>query len=230
MEIEYKGVKPKTILMKITSRGRPTQLIKCIQEYKRLASDTSAMKWLITLDHDDETSSSIGLIDSIKTLTSGGIIVYGASLNKIHAINRDVDKAEGWDILLNISDDQTPIAKGYDNIIRESMPNDLDASLWFNDGAQMRINTMEIQGYNYYKRLGYIYNPEYKSFYCDNEATEVAQGLGKLIKNERCIIRHDHPACQHPTSLRNDALYDRNQAYWDIDKETFNRRKLNNFA
>jgi hypothetical protein len=135
-----------------------------------------------------------------------------------------------WDILLNLSDDQTCCLAGWDSLIRESMPNDLDASLWFYDGAQPRINTQEIVGYNYYKRTGYIYNPIYKSFYCDNESTEVANMLGKLIKNPNTIFRHDHPACHHTTSIGHDSLYERNQSAWDHDKELFNQRRAINFG
>lgn len=229
MLIEYKGVKPKHILMKVTSRNRPEQLIKCIKAYLELAVDTTAMTWLISLDTDDDKCNSLGFIDSIRTIINEPTIVFGASYNKIHAINRDVDYVKEWDILLNISDDQTPCVRGYDEIIRDSMPNDLDASLWFYDGAQPRINTMEIQGRNYYNRLGYIYNPIYKSFYCDNEATEVAYNLEKLIKSSQCIIRHDHPACHHATSLKHDALYERNQTYWNADQETFYKRRANNY-
>jgi len=225
--MEYHGVIDKLILLKFTSRGRPNELMKCIKEYLRLANNPSRIVWLFTFDIDDDKYNSVGFCDSIAHLIDNPNIVFGSSKNKIYAINRDmetIDKAEiDWHILVSASDDQTPIVQGWDSIIRDAMPNDLDASLWFNDGAQPRINTMEIQGHTYFNRLGYIYNPAYKSFYCDNEATDVAQKLGKLIKSDQCIIRHDHPACKHPTSIKHDSLYDRNQLAWDEDKATFLR-------
>ena len=219
--------------MKVTSRSRPNKLLHCVSEYLRLAQNPTAMTWLITLDHDDESCNNLDFIEKIKNLIPTAYISFGKSNNKIHAINRDVESfttCNEWHILLNISDDQHPKVNGYDKIIRESMPNDLDASLWFFDGSQDRINTQEIVGFNYFKRTAKVYNEIYKSFYCDNEATLVAKSLGKLIKINKCIIEHKHPCSQIQDRLSNDQLYDKNQKYWKEDEETFNHRKTINFG
>jgi hypothetical protein len=229
MEVQYKGVIDKLILVKLTSRSRPKQLIHTINECLRLCANPKSIKWLISLDHDDESCNNLGFIDSLNHLLPSPHIVIGHSLCKIHAINRDIETfstLEHWDILLNLSDDQCPITQGWDNIIRDAMPNDLDASLWFWDEAQNRINTMEILGYNYYMRDKNIYDPRFKSFYCDNYATMLAEKRGKLINfNSQCLFRHNHPACQKPTSLQNDELYNRNQKYWNEDEALFNSLK-----
>ena len=229
--MEYKGVIEKKILMKVTSRARPEKLINCINEYLRLALNPKDMVWLFTFDSDDNCYNTISFCDSISHIINGDVhFSFGHSHNKIHAINRDVDELHTphWDILLNISDDQLPVTHGYDMVIRNAMPNDLDASLWFFDSWQMRINTMEILGYNYWLRTKKIYNDSYKSFYCDNEATEVAQILGKLIKSDKCIIKHFHPAATK--EVKYDSLYERNQRYWDEDKQTFNTRRAMNYG
>lgn len=133
-----------------------------------------------------------------------------------------------WDILLNLSDDQLCVAEGWDNTIRESMHNDLDRSLWFYDGLQSSINTMEIVGRNYYNRFGNIYNPNYKSFYCDEESTIVAAKLGRQVKDTRCLFKHEHPVSS--TAIKNDELYNKNQAYWNEDKRLFQDRWQINFG
>lgn len=230
--MQFLGVKQSEfkILCKVTSRSRPDQLLNVVGEYLKRAANPVRLCWLFSFDEDDLTANEelfrrIGGIVQTDRL----VISKLPSDGKISAINRDVnDYPFEWDILLNISDDQIPEVNGYDNIIRNAMPEDLDASLWFFDGAQPRINTQEIQGRAYYDRLKYIYYPGYKSFYCDNEATEVAQRLGKLIKSGECLIRHHHPAIIK--SVRNDALYDRNQKFWDHDKALFHSRKVNQFA
>lgn len=216
--MNYKGVIDKIILLKLTTRQRPQQAANCINTALSLANNTSRIKILTSIDFDD---------DSIYDLP--GDIRIGTSLYKIHAINRDIP-TDGWDILVNLSDDQTCITQGWDSIIREAMPNNLDYSLWFYDGAQPRINTMEIVGRNYYHRSGSVYHPDYKSFYCDEEATNVGLALGKLIKSDQILFRHDHPACHHTTSLRHDGLYERNQLAWDEDKATFERRRSMNYG
>jgi hypothetical protein len=225
----------KVILMKFTSRERYDILKQCISEYYKLANNRQDMYWLFTIDIDDPTFNGE---DFSYFLFDLGIykcsIFKGYSKGKIDAINRDVQKVTelfpSWDILLNISDDQFPIEQGYDDIIRNQMPNSLDASLWFFDSHQTRINTMEILGRKYYDFQGYIYHPEYKSFFCDNESTAVAKHLDKLIYSETCIIKHFHPDWNensiHPTQ---DALYQKNSKFWEHDEQLFNKREACNF-
>ena len=226
--MEFKGVIDKLILVKLTTRQRSQQALQCISKAKALTHNPTRIKWLISLDTDDSTST--GLSIDIRNIIPDAHIYFGASHSKIHANNRDVEafsKMEEWDILLNLSDDQECIAEGWDNTIRESMHNDLDRSLWFYDGLQSSINTMEIVGRNYYNRTGTIYNTGYKSFYCDEESTIVAAKLGKQIKDTRCLFKHNHPAGN--AAIKNDALYNKNQAYWDADKRLFQDRWAINF-
>jgi hypothetical protein len=215
----------KTILMKVTSRERPASLLQCVNKYIELANNPNHMIWLFSLDKDDVLTTPI-----IHQLPKNSIIVLGTSQNKIHAINRDIKEVDNWDILLNISDDQLPIIKGYDDIIRDAMPHNLDASLWFSDGHQPRINTQEIIGLNYYLRFGYIYNPHYKSFFCDNEATEVGLKLNKIKRSNQCIIKHFHPGWDKTQQFRQDNLYKKNDKYWDEDQLTFNNRRASNYG
>jgi hypothetical protein len=232
--VQYEGIKHtnKIILMKVTSRERPEILIKTLSSYINNAANTKDMVWLFSFDEDDMQYNNFDFTkrieDVIKPTEPNIFIYFGNSTGKIDAINRDVDKiTSDWHILLNISDDQIPIYKGYDDVIRRFMPDDLDASLWFNDGAQDRINTQEIIGRTYYNRTGRIYNPIYKSLWCDNEATCVARMHNKLIKNGRCIIRHDHWAINK--QVKKDELYNRNDKYYKEDQKTFNQRLRNNF-
>jgi hypothetical protein len=221
-----KMIIPKTILCKVTSRGRPDELIYCISKHIELSENPTALKWLISLDFDDEKSNSKDLIDKIHELTNYGKIVFSKSNSKIHAINRDVNDYEHeWQILLNISDDQIPEVKGWDSIIRDSMPNDLDRSLWFYDGWQRRINTQEILGYNYYKRDNYIYHPDFKSFFCDNLSTRIAQKRGKLLKFNHCIIRHFHPGWTKQTHMKDDETYNKCKPDWKHDEDLYNKLK-----
>ena len=215
------------ILMKVTSRERPYKLRQCVEEYRKFAENTELMSWVFTFDEDDyqvnekhyfEVWSSVGLPVSVN---------LHERTNKITAINSDVPETD-WDILLNISDDQLPIERGYDNRIREAMPDHLNASLWFFDGWQRRINTQEIVGYNFYKRFGNIYPPYYKSFFCDNETTDRA---GKdLIRINKCIIKHFHPGWDASLRGVTDDLYKANDKYWDEDKQTYFKRKAQNFG
>ena len=230
---DFKGIKTfsldKVILMKVTSRERPTQLKEVIKKYVDLANNTDKMVWLFSFDSDDESYDidfCNELMGIINPTSVNSYISHKKSESKIHAINRDVNNFQlKWDILLNISDDQIPEVKGYDDIIRSSMPDDLDYSLWYNDGWQNRINTQEILGKVYYDRFNYIYHPDFKSFFCDNLSTLVAEKLGKSRKFKECIIKHYHPGWDAKLKHKQDNLYKKNDAYWKHDEDLFNKLK-----
>jgi len=215
------------ILMKFTSRGRYETLKKCVQSYFDQANNVKDMLWVFSVDVDDETFQNEDFDVFLQNLKIDYIIYIANSHGKIDAINRDVASIiNDWDILLNISDDQLPVMRGYDDVIRDTMPNNLDFSLWFNDGHQNDIITQEILGRKYYEDQGYIYFPEYKSFFCDNESTIVAQKKNKLIKSPLCIIKHFHPHWGYNDHIQQDQLYITNDAYWEHDKNLFNQRNI----
>jgi len=220
----------KKILCKVTSRSRPEHLIKAVKSYKDKALNPDSLIWLFTFDSDDEKYNSISFTDSLANIVPGCFIYFDKSEGKIDAINRDISNHSDWDILINISDDQNCELQDWDKYISDLMPNDLDVSIWASDGSQPRINTQEIIGRNYYLRFNYIYNPEYKSLFCDNEATEVAEILNKQIKTEQIISKHYHPCATKDTHMVYDELYKRNEKYWSEDEATYNRRKRINFG
>jgi hypothetical protein len=117
------------------------------------------------------------------------------------------------------------VQKGWDDSIRNLMPNSLAYSLWFYDGWQDKINTLEILGRKRYESQGYIYNPEFKSFFCDNLSTDKAQKDGKMIKSKDCIIKHFHPCCTKDTHMKLDEIYSKCNKDWNEDEATYNRLK-----
>lgn len=216
--------------MKFTSRGRYEILKKCVQAYCEKANNIKDMWWLFTIDNDDDTFQRQDFELFLRGLGLSFELCFDESYSKIYAINRDIGSTEmNWDVLLNISDDQFPIVQGYDDIIRKHVTDDLDCYLWFYDGHQKRINTQEILGRKYYERFGYIYYPEYKSFFCDDEATSVATQLKKLVKVDECIIQHLHPDCSNELHKEQDELYIRNEKHWQHDSALFNKRKGENY-
>ena len=150
---------------------------------------------------------------------------------KIGAINRDLSdysKYKSWDILVNMSDDMFFTFKGFDNIIREEFikENNLDLFLHFPDGNQRNLATMTIIGKTYFDRDGYIYHPDYKSLWADNEAQEVSQIRGCYRFVDQVIFNHLHPAYGKAVS---DAQYTHTESYSHEDGQTYIRRKANGF-
>jgi hypothetical protein len=219
------GIKTMHILIKFPSRGRPEKLRKAFLKYVQFAEDVSKISFLISLDDDDTTITKTQQI-ILKKIHPDTQIVVGTPCGKIGAVNRDMEFAPSYDILLLASDDMIPIKKGYDGIIRQKMIGlypDTDGVLWFNDGYQEdRLNTLCILGKKYYDRFGYIYHPSYKSVWCDNEFTDVANKLGRQTYFSDILIKHEHP---YWTKEKPDSTFVENDKYNDTDKANYELRK-----
>jgi len=123
-----------------------------LRKYIGMADDTTNMKFMITLDRDDTSYDLHDITSEFPSL----IISIGESKNKVDAINRDMNRAPPFDIVLLASDDMIPIMQGYDTIIRTKMKElypDTDGILWFNDGYQKRTNTLIVMGKKYFDRF-----------------------------------------------------------------------------
>ena len=126
------------LLIKFPTRSRKNKFFKVLRQYQNMCADLDNTHFLITLDNDDESMNPLDVEDIFNTFKNIKVI-YGNSDSKIHAVNRDIELVNEWDIVLLASDDMTPKVKGYDNIIRNKMKEfypDTDGILWFNDGHQ----------------------------------------------------------------------------------------------
>lgn len=220
---------PLKILFKITSRNRPDKFYATLQSiFDNCVSKEYEI--LVSLDSDDPT------LEQYKRMFFSPVVMewkYGTSKNKISAINRDMDLGLNFDVLINCSDDQLFIKKGFDDVIRDAfidkslMRPDLDLFVHFPDGNQKKLATMSIMGRTYYERDKYIYHPDYKSLFCDNEAQEVAikRACYKFVDDD--IFVHNHPAWG---KAQTDAQYQHTESFWNEDELTYNRRKAIDFG
>jgi hypothetical protein len=217
------------LLIKFPTRNRKNKFFKVLREYQNLCEDLNNTYFLITLDNDDESmnpSNVEGIFNTFKNVK----VIYGTSNSKIHAVNRDIELVNDWDIVLLASDDMTPKVKGYDNIIRNKMKefySDTDGILWFNDGFQgEKLNTLCVLGKKYYERFNYIYHPDYKSCWSDNEFMEVGKILKKQTYIDSVIIKHEHPDWGYGNR---DQIHTNNINDYQYDLGVYNRRKEINF-
>jgi len=207
------------ILIKFPTRSRHEKAINTINRYLDFAICPENIHIIVSVDEDDNPEKY--------TFTDPRISVkIGNPNGKVAAINRDIPDISTFDILLLGSDDMIPVVEGYDDIIRtkmyENFP-DGDGVIWFNDGfRQSRINTLVICGSKYYQRFGYIYYPEYKSLWCDNEFTDIAKSLGKQVYFDTIIIKHEHPA--NNPNVKSDQLYSLNDTYFSKDRALYMKR------
>lgn len=185
------------LLVKFPTRGRPDKFFTVLDRYYHFARRKHLTSFLITCDQDDPTMNNDAVRQRLQDNYKGMTVVFGNSTSKIEAVNADMAHAPDYDIILLASDDMVPEEDGYDetisNEMRKNYP-DTDGVLWFFDGFRRDLNTLSILGKKYYERFGYIYHPSYKSFWCDNEFTEVANQLGKQTFIDKVVIRHIHPS------------------------------------
>jgi hypothetical protein len=217
------------ILVKFPTRSRPEQFLKTLAEYYNKAKDNKNIEYLISYDLDDSKMTP-NVIAKAKSLGGNIKMIGGHSKSKIHACNRDVEKARDWDIVLLVSDDMFIQVDEWDEILRYNMLKnypDTDGCLWFNDSHQIRICTLTCMGKKYYERFNYLYHPSYKSLWCDNEFTEVAQKLGKMTYVNLKLVNHQHPCWGRKMQM--DDLYRINEGFFKIDAENYNKRKAKNF-
>lgn len=212
------------ILVKLPSRGRPEQLRDVVMSMMEKCDQTC--QFLVSVDTDDPTVKEFSELPPVNVQ-----LAHGLSISKIHAINRDINECEyPWDILVVASDDMWPIVQGWDTIIREAMQKhflDLDGMLWFPDGHQKRICTMPIMGRKYYNRFRHVYHPSYRSYFCDDEQTEIAQAHGKMVYIDQQLFEHRHP--DNGAKVKRDDTYRKSVPDWQRDKQNYRERKAEGF-
>ena len=119
------------------------------------ADKTEDVPFVISYDYDDAPMTP-DVIAATQGLACEVLCFAGASKTKIEAVNADIDRVGGWDVLLVISDDMFCRRKGWDSLIIQNMNThfpDTDGSLWFYDGSQRKINTIPCLGRKYFYRF-----------------------------------------------------------------------------
>jgi hypothetical protein len=219
------------LLVKFPTRGRAGRFLLTLRGWIEQMSKPEDVVFLVSCDADDPTMTD-GVIAQAKALHPNVTVVRGNSKSKIEACNADIGGyVQPWNVLLLVSDDMWCSCRGWDKVIRTKMAElypDTDGCLWLHDGsAQRLISTLSCMGRRFYDRFGYIYHPSYKSFWSDNEYTDVARSLGKMTFIEPGIAFHEHPSWRG--GMKVDATYQRNRGFWRQDETNYNRRKALGF-
>lgn len=218
----------KMILYKLATRSRPERFKETLNSIVNNSSNNNYMV-LVSIDDDDESMQKVS-----KEIDHPNVVfISGVSYNKIHAINRDIEKASDyadWKILVNISDDMLITSKDFDNVVRSAFEESLDIFLHLPDGfTDDKLATMSIMGKAYYERFNFIYHPSYKSVWCDNEAMDVAKKTLCYRYLPQQVFVHNHPA--NIGNVVWDEQYARTEAYemHRDDNLNYETRKLQGF-
>jgi hypothetical protein len=227
----------KHILLKYPTRQRPEKFMSNLNSYLNKASGKHKITVIISMDTDDALLNNEHVRQFLESKNTDNVIVsffYGESRGKIHAINRDIPNSS-WDILISTADDMEPVENNWDDIIVNDMFSffpDLKGSLNYDTDPRLdhkgpegykTLITLPIIGRTLYNLFGYVYHPDYKSEWCDNEQTEVFESLGVLKHIKRRPIIHKWFENQ-------DSLMARNmQIGSNYDKQMYMNRKSSGF-
>lgn len=209
-----------SLLINFATRGRPDKWVERMQE---LLIYTTEKSFIAVVIDDDQTDMYSPFINR---LPAGNWKVYGGKhTTKVDAINRGVVQARvdapRWKALMNMSDDMKIKAPFEERILSDIQQADV---LHYPDGyTGDELITMSVMSRDYYDEFGYIYNPAYKSLWCDNEFTEVAQRTGAYKFINYSFYTHEHPAW---TGQPMDQYYRITEGYYEQDRETYMRRKF----
>lgn len=221
------------ILFKYPTRERPYWFLRGLDNIcSTLAKDTD-YEILVTVDNDDLSMNNQMVIDKANAITKNITWNWGFSRNKVHAINRGIEKAKSnWEVLINMSDDmlfQYPEWNiDMEELIKSKWGGDLDFFAHFDDGyTGEAIPSMSIIGRKYFQRTGRIYPYEYNSLWADNHVKDEAIILGRYHYFPNVIYKHYHPA---NAGIEQDNLYKFNESFYYIDKQIYEQFKADNFG
>jgi hypothetical protein len=226
------------ILVQFPTLGRPDKFLNCLSKYVAMSSGNNSIKYNINCDIYDGTMNDQEIIDKIKDIFAqqkGNInsatykINFDKNTDKISAINNHIQENE-FDVVVCASDDMVPKVEDWDMHISQAMSTwfpDLDGCVHFNDGnTNGKLITFSILGRKLYDHFGYIYHPDYKSLYCDDEFTHEVRRLGKEKYIDNVIIAHEHYSIEGTINSGDfDYAAQKTLYYSGRDQSVFNERK-----
>lgn len=197
------------ILVQFPTLGRPDQFLECLSLFLSNLSGNHQVVFNINCDIDDLKMNNSKVKEQLAELfwqhhrDTNKIfkpvydVHYDRHTTKISSMNAHI-KSEFFDIIMGASDDMIPCEFGWDDTIAQDMEKyypDLNGTLSYSDGRDVgELVTFSILGKELYNRFGYIYHPDYKTLYCDNEFTDVVNDLNLITYIDTVLFKHEHYA------------------------------------
>lgn len=226
------------ILVQFPTYKRQEKFVESFKKYLSNSSGQHEIHFNVNCDLSDLEMNNIyfqhefeNLVSYFKHVTYS--LNYDANTNKISAINSHIEGLD-FDIVICASDDMIPQVFKWDEEICNAMNKffpDLDGCVHFNDGyTNGKLITFSILGRKLYEHFGYIYHPDYKSLYCDNEFTEEVTRLNKVQYVDEVIVKHEHYAEKDNSNSGDfDEAAKKTLHYSGRDQAVFNERKKRGF-
>ncbi len=201
------------------SRGRPEKAASTYAHWMGSAKHPERIEHILSLDFDDPHRPDYFRFDKITTDHNTCVV---------EATNQAAKLATG-DILLYMSDDFSCPYHWDELICTHLVRTDIPALLKVHDGLQkfdVDVLTIPIMTMPLYKRLGYFWNPLYKSMFVDQDLHWVCKKNNWLIYAPDLLFQHNHYS---NGMAPKDATYTRSDANWEQGKKIYAQRKEQGF-
>lgn len=206
------------------SRGRAMKAYHTFMNWLNCSSLMFEIEHVLSLDNDDTQFLKY------KMLFTRSVILENDNSSLVEATNRAASVATG-DILIYLSDDFVCPADWDEKIVSIFLSHGMEKPLVLktDDGLQkfeVDIVTIPIMNRALYTKLGYLWHPQYKSMFVDQDLYWTCKNNNWLLEVPTLLFPHHH-YCNG--LAEKDATYLRNNAHWDSGKETYYQRKAANF-
>lgn len=215
------------------SRNRPVHAYKTIDMWLGNAKNPDNIEYIMVVDDDDAllrlypealTGKYEGKVKVLVQNKKRKWYQKKPTLNAITAINSAASIALG-NLMVVVSDDFV-CPKQWDEQLLFYTEGMKDMVVKTIDGSGNDwLCTLPIVDKTWYKRFGYIYNPNYRHLFSDCELSSVAEMLGKLIKLP-ILFEHKHPMFGHG---QEDQVNVKNNKTWEQGEKVYLERLAKNF-
>jgi hypothetical protein len=204
------------------SRGRPEKACRTAKEWIERAG--IKVEYVLSIDDDDPVQSGYMVLPFFQF----GNTIIEKNTSVVDATNQAA-KASTGDILVYLSDDFKCPDNWGNLIIKEFEGSTGPRMLKVDDCLQkfhVPILTIPIMNRVMYERLGYFWNPEYKSMFVDEDLYWTARKINAIKMCPHIKFPHEHPSNGKAVT---DETYQRSAANWNQGKAVFERRKKQGF-
>ncbi len=197
------------------SYGRPEMARQAYREWMGHFSREHQVEYILSLDKRDDTAAYKARLQGLVN------IVVSDNQNVVQATNIAAKSATG-DVLIYVSDD-FGCPRNWDRKVAELQPLSRPAILEVDDCYQKNRNllTIPIMNRELYTKLGYMWHPNYRSMFVDNDLYETCLRLGAIVDGRTLKFPHRHYS---KGFTKVDATYLQSQQHWQQGKQQFNSR------
>lgn len=211
------------------SRGRPIKSLNT-SEYWLNMSGLEDVELILSLDRSDDWRTYSNTYEPLSSLSRYPIVRMFLNDNTcvVDATNYAAKESKG-DIIIYVSDDfKCPdnwgqlILKEFEGVT-EPMLLKVDDCL---QKFETPICTIPIMNRALYERLGYFWNPEYKSMFVDEDLYWTCKNNGWLKLAPHLKFPHEHYS---NGKAEHDETYKKSEANWNQGKAVFQKRRALGF-